>query len=254
LNIHAETNFDPRAFGAFDQSLSEELNVNEVGGIVPAEFGRNLPRVSMDALATVKVGRNDVLRMAQDPAKKTPDIVATILAWGQMHRGSRNRFFEQETTDWLTACDDLRAGKFSRADAYTKFSELQAQGKMKGMGPAYYTKLIHFLLKRDQGHPAPGYIMDQWAGCSVNILCGRQVVLMDSTFVWNKSGALKSTYIVSNQNGPDRYEEFCSILDRLAAKIGRTPEETDRAIMSEGGKSPKPWRGFVIENRRPSYE
>lgn len=254
MNFHSEQFLNPRAFEVFDRNLSDKLDVNEVGGIVPADFGRNLPGISVETLETSKVGRNDVLQMAQDPAKKTPDVVVTILAWGQMHRGSRNRFFNQDNTEWLTACDDLRAGKFSRADAYAKFAELQAHGKMKGMGPAYYTKLIHFLMKRDRVHFAPGYIMDQWAGCSVNVLCDRQVVLLNSSFAWNKSGSLKSTYIVSNQNGPDRYEEFCSILDRLAAKIGRTPEETDRAIMSEGGKSPKPWRAHVIENRKPSYE
>lgn len=156
MSIHNETIFYPPAFEVFDSSLSEKLDVNEPGGSVPFEFGCNLTLVSGKMLATEKVGRNDVLQMAQDRTKSTPDIVATILAWGQMHRGSCNRFFEQKATDWLTVCDTLRDGQYSRADAYAKFSELQAQGKLKGMGPAYFTKLIHFLLKRDQSSTETG--------------------------------------------------------------------------------------------------
>lgn len=141
----------------------------------------------------------------------------------------------------------------SRKDAYERFSSLKRQEKLKGVGPAYFTKLIHFLMPRN-GQIRPGWIMDQWAGCSINLLRGEELVLMDVTRKWEFSrGAtqpkFKTDFTVSDVNSADRYEEFCTSVDCLADRFSLGPDKLDRAMVSAGGRNPEPWRQYVVENR-----
>ncbi len=126
------------------------------------------------------------------------------------------------------------------------------------MGPAYFTKLIYFLIPRTKGAPPGGYIMDQWAGCSVNLLAGQEVVLMDTASYWllpkkKTSSSLEKrwTFTVSNLNTPKNYEAFCQIVDSLASHFNITADEVDRALLSDGGRQAAPWRAYIIEHRRP---
>ena len=184
-------------------------------------------------------------------------ICDKILAWGGMHGKNKSSLKSQGDKRWLEVADEIKAGKFDRATAYEKFSKLQDDGKLKGMGPAYFTKLIYFLMPYNSNAPR-GYIMDQWVGCAINILNQKDVVFMDSTssHSWSKTGLLKPSdnYQVSNVNTPKNYENFCCRIEELADKISYKPDFTELFLMSKGGQKPLEWRAYVKKSRKPRYE
>jgi hypothetical protein len=125
------------------------------------------------------------------------------------------------------------------------------------MGPAYYTKLIYFLMPRDSACPV-GYIMDQWLGCSVNLLCHQEVVRMDTMVIWTaqkrgtaRSSVRRATSRVSPLHTSEHYERFCQAVELLAERmgVGWTPDAAELALMSSGGHSPAPWRSYVVQRR-----
>ena len=124
---------------------------------------------------------------------------------------------------------------------------------MKGAGPAYFTKLIYFLAPRDGGELRNGYIMDQWAGCSVNLLTNCETVLMNVAKTWSRRKVLpvaSYTFTVSDANTGANYEAFCSVVDRLKELFSIDVDEVDRALVSTGGKNPETWRTYVKDRRR----
>ena len=94
---------------------------------------------------------------------------------------------------------------------------------LKGMGPAFFTKVIYFLTPRDKSERQTAYIMDQWAASSVNLLVGWNMVRMDVTRKspcrTRKSSmsqmALSLACTVSDNNTAVNYEAFCSAVDQL---------------------------------------
>ena len=178
---------------------------------------------------------------------------ASILAWGGMHRLHGKKLFE--TTDWLKTAERIRAGELDREQAYDQFAELRLRGSTPGMGPAYFTKLIFFLAPRTDRSPAPGYIMDQWTACSVNLLLGNpDAVLTDCSYTWKKGAQRDSSYTVSEFNDGARYELFCSAIEALAKILGLPPSEAELLLLSEGGKKPLTWRSYVKRHRRPAFD
>ena len=115
--------------------------------------------------------------------------------------------------------------------------------------------LTVFLMPDDTPDNKPiGYIMDQWAGCSINLLFNSDIVLMDSMFIWKSiHGGLEhtATFIVSNQNTGKRYERFCSAIEILKKHFGLTGHQIDRALLSTGGRQMASWRNHVILHRKP---
>ena len=94
----------------------------------------------------------------------------------------------------------LRNGRLTRCQAYNLFS---GTGAVKGLGPAFMTKLLYFF------SPLPNnYIMDQWTAKSVNLLTGNWVVRM------TPGGS------VHNQNKCGNYQAYCDELDSMAKLIG----------------------------------
>jgi len=120
------------------------------------------------------------------------------------------------------------------------------------MAPAYFTKLIFFLRGADVADT--GYIMDQWAGCSVNILTGDPcAVLMNATYTWKvpKKGPKKlaADFQVSEHNTAEDYERFCRVVDEIAVITKLPPHDAELLLMSEG-KGKGAWRKYVVDNRR----
>lgn len=181
------------------------------------------------------------------------DLAALILAWGKMRLGNAQRLFRVPPHQWTAIIADMRNGNCSRKEAYERFAGLRrsAAGKAKGlpgMGPAYYTKLIFFLL-RDQ--PA-GYIMDQWTACSINLLCARDVVLTDVQKTWKRSGKLQEAYTVSDQNTSKNYEQFNLVIEDLSQRTGYSCEQIELALFDQGrGKGQ--WRNHVVQHRQAPY-
>jgi len=102
------------------------------------------------------------------------------------------------------------------------------------MGPAYFTKLLYFLASGTHG-VAKGYIMDQWLGCSVNLLTGRLIVKLDQHLTWqlqNGRAVPRIDSVVSDANSGRDYESSSKQSRRL-----------------DGGRLPHPWRAHVVNQR-----
>ena len=242
-------NLNMKHFEAFKASWSGE---------VPKDPGsRNSPR---DWASSTNLGirlpnetmtRELLFKIVADPAIDTPEICWSILAWGGMHGGNRDALITSPDKEWLNVAKAVRDGEHSRGSAYDSFYGLKANNRLPGMGPAYYTKLIFFLMPRNGALPV-GYIMDQWLGCSINLLFGSEIVLMDCTHSWKLSKgrpAVGSNFTVSKFNERKRYELFCGCIEKIADEIGIEPEMVELLLMSGGGKTKRPWRAHVIEHR-----
>ena len=200
-----------------------------------------------------RVNRSRLIDLQADPTLSTLELCICILAWGGMHGSNRNHLFKKDPTPWLRISEEVRKGRLGREEAFASFAELSQQGNLVGMGPAYYTKLIYFLMPRVGSHPV-GYIMDQWLGCSVNLICQQEVVRMDTMTMWisHKRGDVrKATSRVSPLNTSEHYGRFCEAVEMLAETMGEgwSPDATELALMSSGGRSPALWRSYVIEHR-----
>jgi hypothetical protein len=206
------------------------------------------------------VNRKELLAMAANPNVGTLELCISIFAWGEMRTSNRNYLFRGPVAPWITIADQVRSNKLSRSAAYDCFARLRVESNknpIAGMGPAYFTKLLYFLPSGASATPK-GYIMDQWLGCSVNLLTGRQVVKLDHYVLWNEYRGLASqavNSVVSNSNSGQDYEEFCLTVEALSAKMGHpwTPERTERALMSSGGREKHAWRNYVREKRLEQF-
>ena len=116
------------------------------------------------------------------------------------------------------------------------------------MGPAYFTKLVFFLRGSDVADP--GYIMDQWTGCSVNLLTGDPcTVLMNANYTWIRPTTLRSDFQVSDKNDARRYGHFCSIIDDIASMVSLDPVDAELLLMSQG-RGRGAWRRHVQAHRQ----
>lgn len=199
------------------------------------------------------VNRSQLIAMRTNRAIPTLDLCIAILAWGGMHGSNRDHLFKRDVSHWLAAAERVRSGDLTRQQAFDAFASLNLAGTLVGMGPAYYTKLIYFLMPGDTDRPG-GYIMDQWLGCSVNLICGQEVVRMDSSISWvnNKRRAVQQVHSrVSPLNTGYHYERFCQAVEMVARRLGAgwTADLAELALMSTGGKKPERWRAHVVRHR-----
>lgn len=238
----------------FKASVEAKLDVNKWDTKHARDFARDALGQEPSTLLANKQNRASLKALAENSEIDTLTLCLAVLAWGGMHRGNRDRLFEGEDHAWVQIAEDMRSGKLNRFAAYEAFKFERAKNRLKGMGPAFYTKLIHFLLPRlDDGEPQ-AYIMDQWAGCSINLLAGEPIVLMNSSFTYHRTRDglnHSSNFIASNANTGEDYERFCALVEKLATHFGVGGDEIDRALMSDGGKNRLPWRAYVMKHRTP---
>lgn len=203
------------------------------------------------------LNRFGLISLHADRTIPTLDLCIAILAWGGMHGSNRNHLFKRAITPWLDIAKCIRAGQLTRQKAFDAFAKLNHDRSLVGMGPAYYTKLIYFLMPREGAGPI-GYIMDQWLGCSVNLIYQQEVVWMDNRLIWAHEGRGRARRIVrkagssvSHLNTGEHYERFCCAVEMLAARMGPgwTPDAAELSLMSSGGHQPEPWRAHVVRHR-----
>jgi hypothetical protein len=128
--------------------------------------------------------------------------------------------------------EDLRNKKIkTREEAYTLFTVLRKSNKLKGMGPAYFTKLICFV-----NPELKGYIMDQWTSKSINLLFE------------NKTVDLTNSGHVADKNSASVYEDFCFKIEYLADLLNLKPIDLEENLFSNGGVNKAKWRQFVVDN------
>ncbi|UFN51582.1 hypothetical protein LPC08_25295 (plasmid) [Roseomonas sp. OT10] len=198
--------------------------------------------------------REDLFSLVADASQDTMTLCAVILAWGGMRVSHGKALFGAGAgAVWRRAAEEVRFEDLGRADAYSRFHALRLRKVLPGMGPAYFTKLVFFLRGKDV-HDV-GYIMDQWTGCSLNVLTGDpNTVLMNATYTWKRSKktrqvGLRSAFQVSDENGPDRYERFCSAVDRIAGEVSLSRMDAELLLMSRG-RGRGAWRKHVLHHRQ----
>lgn len=136
------------------------------------------------------------------------DIVVNILAWGGMsYRHGRRAL--QCWDNWQPICEGLVSGKLNYTEAYDAFFEAQHIGKMSGIGPAYYTKLIFFLGNGE------GLIMDQWTSKSINLIHEENVIKLTGGYVSKFADSVM-------------YRKYVQSVAELAERIGISGTEFDK--------------------------
>lgn len=172
------------------------------------------------------VGAVDRTGLREICATASPEVVfLAVMAWGGKNRDHARACWNHSLRgELMEAIAELPRFE-SLGDAYERFATLRARG-LPGLGPAYYTKLIHFAAPQ-----LSGYMMDQWLARSINLLYG-PVIHLNGTHV-------------SDRNSRDVYEEFCLLVDALAKRSKDIGEQTEQALFSEG-RGRGLWRNYLI--------
>lgn len=190
--------------------------------------------LDISLLPSRAVSRNELRFMSKNSAVDDLSLVLSVLSWGGMHR--RHAVSALATwPEWRHLISKLREGSLSRSAAYAAFAKVRRDELLKGMGPAYFTKLIYFC---DPKHD--GYIMDQWTARSSNLLGIVPAINMYAA----KGGKFMG---VSDKNTPETYETFCRFVEHLGDSY--FPEShyssVEEAMFSQGrGKGA--WRSYVV--------
>jgi hypothetical protein len=177
------------------------------------------------------IDRSRLKAICADPRSSDERRFLACMAWGGM-RSNHGRSAWSSKEYWLHELQELGRVQ-SRECAYSIFSNLRRRKRLPGVGPAYFTKLI-FFMRPD----LYGYIMDQWTAKSVQLIAGSQ---------WPE---LSAQGHVLDSNTPDRYENFCSDVDRIAERCQLNGEATEAKMFSSGGRNPGGWRKYVRMNWR----
>lgn len=225
--------------------------VDEQPGGSPAQWYGHIARQGATAgLPTHPCKRADLfVYLASGPPIDL--ACAAVLGWGGMHRLNGRRLFG--SSNWLDVGAYLRSGEMDRLEAFEAFARLRLDGDLPGMGPAYFTKLIFFLMPRTEGAPTPGYIMDQWTACSINLLLGSdRAILTDAQFAWDKGHQVRSGFYVSDYNTAHNYALFCEAVEALGDELALPPADVELLLLSEGGRQPLRWREYVKKHRQPA--
>ena len=190
---------------------------------------------ALQNLSKHPASRETLFRMSSDFEVSDFDLTIAILAWGGMRRDS-GRSALSNFKSWRFIISKLRQGELDRADAFEVFAEIRRNGELKGMGIAYFTKLVFFA-----GQNHDGYIMDQWTARSVNLLADEEVVKLR----WAKLGK-KRIAVVSDLNTANDYVAFCEFIEAIAEEASdqTTPQDVEKAMFSMGrGKGI--WRNYL---------
>jgi hypothetical protein len=195
-------------------------------GSAPSRFGtllglQNDPDWAQ--LQALPLDRDQVKKICRDVAFPIEFGYISAMAWGMQSAGNARMAWKQRAriADHLL---QVRAGDLSPKDAFDLFC---GTGKVAGLGPSYFTKLLYFFNPNDTC-----YIMDQWTGKSINLLTGKHLYIVDNT----------------SANTGDIYQAFCDEIDQLAKLLGQTGEEIEQRLFSQGGRKREPWREYVRQH------
>ena len=179
--------------------------------------------------------RQKLKDICADDQYSDEDILGNVMAWGKQNRRHARDFLFPRKDEIKPIIGKMRQGSIDRIEAYEDFYQIWKLKKPLGMGAAYFTKLIFFC---DPNHN--GYIMDQWTSKSVNLLCGKPIVHLDS-----------SGY-VTKKNDSQNYQHFCNIIEDIAKDIAKdtkmSAENVEMDMFSKGGWNKGEWRKYVIDH------
>lgn len=142
-------------------------------------------------------------------------LIVSIFAWGGMRPTPTWGKLAIDTIEtYEKICLELLRGMPS-VSAYEEFYKQKKTGAMRGVGPAYYTKLIFFF--GDQ----TGLIMDQWTARSINLLLNAPVIKLTS----NKN--------VDHENSQQVYASYLNFISELKTNLSiESVSKTEELIFS----------------------
>jgi hypothetical protein len=216
------------------EALSElQISIDKFkkwNGINTLNWGKYFHKESLNLSLDIKFTRNELLNNEFIKELSSEELAIAILSWGGMNREHGKSLFNHK--EWIEIIDGLKNKKIkSRKEAYELFKNIRKKGKLKGMGPAYFTKLICFVSPN-----LNGYIMDQWTSKSINLLFDNKTV-----FLYNNGN-------VTDKNTAEIYEDFCRKIEYLADLLKLNPIDLEENLFSNGGINKGKWRRFVVDN------
>lgn len=203
---------------------------NGWNGINAKKWGDYFYQKNLNQSLDCKLTRNHLLNNDFSKGLSREELAIAILSWGGMNREHGKSLFQHK--EWLNLIDKMRKNEITtRVEAYELFKNLRKNKKLKGMGPAYFTKLICFVNPN-----LKGYIMDQWTSKSINLLFDNKIV------------ALTNNGHVADKNNASIYEDFCLKIEYLADLLNLKPIDLEENLFSNGGIDKGRWRQFIIDN------
>lgn len=194
--------------------------------------------INLSDYPNVKLDRKSLFELVSDRTNNTFKCCIAILAWGGMNREHAVSALSS-WNEWEHIATKIRNGELTRREAYKAFYQLRKSKKLKGLGPAYFTKIIYFLSKEENR----GYIMDQWTARSVNLLLETKAIGLTKITAKSK----KVSFFVTDKNTDLIYENFCQFVEQLAQLHQTTPDLVEMSLFSRGYRQ-GPWRNYVISH------
>lgn len=195
--------------------------------------------------------------MWADPSLSVEACALSTMAWGGMQRGNARRAWAARQY-WLALCQALRDAVHTRETGFEAFLMLRRGGRLPGMGPAYFTKLLFFAIPK-----ADAYILDQWTARSIHTLTGQGLVppIRKDYVSAKKARAHNAPSIlrvfVNDRLNVAHYVAYCEHVEQLASRLDWCAHHVEERLFSNGGKSPHEWRAHVMTawktSLRPLY-
>ncbi len=203
---------------------------NDWKGINAKDWGKYFYNDDLNIKLDTKITRSELLDSNFIKDLNNEEFAIAILSWGGMNREHGKSLFQNK--EWLELFEKIRSNQITtREEVYALFTTLRKSKKLKGMGPAYFTKLICFVNPN-----LKGYIMDQWTSKSINLLFENKIV------------ALTNSGHVADKNSSAIYEDFCFKIEFLADLLNLKPIDLEENLFSNGGINKGKWRQFVVDN------
>lgn len=215
----------------FIRLVKDHQDQGPIGRVALSWITKNLsgvPDEIVEKLPERRMSRSGLRYYCRDQDNPVEACFLTIMAWGGMRTDHLRRVWSKRG-EWQATLKQLRnTPSISRQDAFRLLSRLRADRRLPGIRAAFFTKLIFFLR-----YEADGYIMDQWTAKSINLIEGRDVVLLDRTG------------LVPDRASDYNYEDFCQCIEKIGAEINQSPDKVEEMLMSRGGQKAEPWRQYV---------
>ncbi|RYF88522.1 MAG: hypothetical protein EON95_20215 [Caulobacteraceae bacterium] len=214
------------------------------GPVSPHAWAKDVTGVERSMLFDEPQNRDAVF--AALPGLDDEDAWLTIMAWGGQRRDSgRNSWADRAR--WAPIVHDLRSGAIDALEAYSRFSET----RIKGTGPAYFTKAIFFL--QTAAPDRRGYIMDQWTAKSMELLQAPDpaapIVHWDGRVrKIRRDGSSNWQAVVSRRNEVEVYDRFCRFVRHLADTLEREADHVEEAMFAGGDAD---WRRHTMAHWTP---
>lgn len=172
-------------------------------------------------LSAEELQRADVLDHCRNPDTDDASRLFTVIAWGVARSSNRRRIFDNRERILAVMAASRSSG--CPVESYRLYRE----AAIPGLGPAYWTKLIHFC------EPSgTGYILDRFTAISADVLMSEPLGLLRGGWVPRTVGERK-------------YAAYCdfvrALADRMSSELGKDVSPADAEFAMYAGRRHR-WR------------